>query len=931
MLIEYLGYGSFTFGSGFFGAIEGTNLTTTQFDYVNLDTGVAVSLIGSNFPFTANPTEQDFANTKINTIEFSNSDGLQMRISGIQWNLLEFGNALDAIEIEGDFSELAALANRSSLITVDGSAANSGINMFSDFVELERLITTPFNVIGSSHRDIQLFGAEGDDTISAGAGAGAGGLFVPTRGNDVYDFSNLGEGSETGDTNFIFRFDVTTLPGMIATMDAANDSATFVGQGYSHSILGFQDLVLSQDTFLIMSGTDNADQFNVSLMEDAYLEIVGGEGNDTYLIALNDGIFRLSYFTSQAGIVADLSAGLVSDDGHGGQDTIVIQPNDSGTFQFLGTDFNDSIMGSVRDDVFFLLSGNDTLDGGQGYDVLRYQSSEITSGINADLELGQIESVWEGRASLDFVSNIEEIRGSDNGDDTIQGDANANTFLGNDGNDSLVGRGGDDSLMGGDGNDRILGQDGDDLLKGGVGYDQVYGGAGNDTILGGDYSDTLGGAEGDDSILGENGGDEIYGGNGNDTLKGGDGQDRLYGGTGDDILDGGADGGSMFGGLGDDLLTQETGDVYLDGGSGNDTLITEVGGGVLIGQDGNDLLMSSSTIKGADFSGGSGDDTLVGSASRDTLDGGAGNDFIETGKGYDLIYGGTGIDTASFVKATASVAIKLNKNQANNEDADGFIYDVENIIGSDFNDKIVGDVNSNLLQSGMGDDTVNNIGGDDTIETGAGADFVLGSSGSEQVNLGADDDRARGRGGDDRIEGGLGNDTISGNAGNDIAFGGDGNDVFYMGSQNDTAFGGAGDDQLNGGFNIDVLDGGAGNDRVRGENGFDHLSGGDGNDLLNGGSGADTFWFFDTDDTGVDRITDFEDGLDQINLSDWGFATEVDVLALASSAGGSNQHTRIDFSDGSGGQTRAMVIENLDIADFDVSDILLVGSDPFIL
>ena len=86
---------------------------------------------------------------------------------------------------------------------------------------------------------------------------------------------------------------------------------------------------------------------------------------------------------------------------------------------------------------------------------------------------------------LDFVSNIEEIRGSDNGDDTIQGDANANTFLGNDGNDSLVGRGGDDSLMGGDGNDRILGQDGDDLLEGGVGYDQVYGGAGNDTLDGG--------------------------------------------------------------------------------------------------------------------------------------------------------------------------------------------------------------------------------------------------------------------------------------------------------------------------------------------------------------------------------------------------------------------------------------------------------------
>ncbi|MEO9515963.1 MAG: hypothetical protein ABJH45_17690 [Paracoccaceae bacterium] len=54
------------------------------------------------------------------------------------------------------------------------------------------------------------------------------------------------------------------------------------------------------------------------------------------------------------------------------------------------------------------------------------------------------------------------------------------------------------------------------------------------------------------------------------------------------------------------------------------------------------------------------------------------------------------------------------------------------------------------------------------------------------------------------------------------------------------------------------------------------------------------------------------------------------MIALASSAGGSNQHTRIDFTDGSGGQTRALVINNLDILDFDASDITLTGNDPFV-
>ncbi|MEP3635967.1 MAG: calcium-binding protein [Paracoccaceae bacterium] len=213
---------------------------------------------------------------------------------------------------------------------------------------------------------------------------------------------------------------------------------------------------------------------------------------------------------------------------------------------------------------------------------------------------------------------------------------------------------------------------------------------------------------------------------------------------------------------------------------------------------------------------------------------------------------------------------------------------------------------------------------------GTGEDFVLGSSDGEQVDLGDGDDVARTRGGNDLIEGGLGDDTIAGNGGADTAFGDNGDDTFFMGSQNDTVFGGAGEDVINGGFSADVLDGGADDDRVRGDASVDQINGGDGDDLLVGGTNADTFWFFDTDATGVDRIKDFEDGLDRVNLSDWGFASDADVFAIASAAGGADQHTRLDFTDGSGGETRALVIENLDISDFDASDFLLTGSDPFV-
>ncbi|MEO9822080.1 MAG: Calx-beta domain-containing protein [Paracoccaceae bacterium] len=352
---------------------------------------------------------------------------------------------------------------------------------------------------------------------------------------------------------------------------------------------------------------------------------------------------------------------------------------------------------------------------------------------------------------------------------------------------------------------------------------------------------------------------------------------------------------------GDDTIFALESNDYIEAGNGKDEVYADTG---------NDTIL-----------GGSGDDTLMGDQ---------GNDLIEGGLGKDSIDGGTGTDTASYANATGGVVVKLNKDEATGSDGLDRITSIENLIGSDFNDKFVGTAIQNVFDTGAGNDIVFTRGGDDVVDTGIGNDTVYGDNGSEEIDLGDGDDFARTKAGDDEIILGQGDDRVAAGVGADTAFGGDGNDTFFMGSQNDFAFGGAGEDVLNGGFNADVLDGGADDDRVRGEAGVDQINGGDGNDLLNGGANADTFWFFDTDETGVDRITDFEDGLDEINLSDWGFANDAAVIALASSSGGANQHTRIDFTDGSSGQTRALVIENLDITDFDASDITLSGTDPFV-
>jgi hypothetical protein len=75
-------------------------------------------------------------------------------------------------------------------------------------------------------------------------------------------------------------------------------------------------------------------------------------------------------------------------------------------------------------------------------------------------------------------------------------------------------------------------------------------------------------------------------------------------------------------------------------------------------------------------------------------------------------------------------------------------------------------------------------------------------------------------------------------------------------------------DCIDGGNGNDKLWGNDSNDRLLGGRGDDRLAGDRGNDKLTGGSGRDTFVYenFAPQDLGRDRITDFEVGIDKIEL-----------------------------------------------------------------
>jgi len=122
-------------------------------------------------------------------------------------------------------------------------------------------------------------------------------------------------------------------------------------------------------------------------------------------------------------------------------------------------------------------------------------------------------------------------------------------------------------------------------------------------------------------------------------------------------------------------------------------------------------------------------------------------------------------------------------------------------------------------------------------------------------------------------------------------------------------------DRLFGGGGNDNLTGGNGNDYLLGENGADRLYGGNGNDSLTGGALADTFVYHNTATEGYDRIKDFEDGIDQIDLVDFNYAGFAAVSALATQSGTS---VKLNFGGGN-----VLLIENMLLADFDASDVIL--------
>jgi len=186
----------------------------------------------------------------------------------------------------------------------------------------------------------------------------------------------------------------------------------------------------------------------------------GNQGNDTLLggwgldfllgEAGNDrldgggGIFdRASFFFSAAPVAADLNTGIATGEG---SDTM------ANIEDLEGSQLGDTLVGNAIENFFFPLGGDDTVTGGDGFDLVSFFGAPAP--VNANLTTG----VATGDGT-DTLVTIEDLVGTEHlaGDD-LTGDANQNL------------------LLGGEGDDRLFGMDGDDYLDGGSETDSLDGG-----------------------------------------------------------------------------------------------------------------------------------------------------------------------------------------------------------------------------------------------------------------------------------------------------------------------------------------------------------------------------------------------------------------------------------------------------------------------
>ena len=709
-------------------------------------------------------------------------------------------------------------------------------------------------LIATAFDDV-LEGGDGNDTLKAGAG------------NDRLNGGQGSDQADGGDGADRYVFESTTVVEVDTITDTASPDVDF---------LDFSALPASDPVNVVLFGVPGGTTNNRTLVftdPQDFENILGGAGNDVI-----------------TGNLADNSI-------LGGAGDDVLRGLDGNDF-LAGTAGDDLLDGGIDNDTYVLTSAwgsADLIIDGGGDDTLNL--TRITDDLTVTLDSGTGLTVTDGTNTLIHVGNsIEHLLGGKGNDLYVFHDGATLASAAGD----IADAAGDDLLNYSAYTSPVQ----VDLLLGtatgtmGVsGIEHVYGGSNNDVLKGDSQDNILRGNAGDDQIAGRSG---------NDTLVGGAGNDVLLGNSGDDVYWFAPAVGSELDqvnespGQGTDTLDFSTLNEAISADLTSDTLVTAAHRTVSVSVSGN--WANFENVIATEY-----DDTLTPNGHSNVLTGGDGHDIyriLETVSGtatfveqprpsvsnpslggvdridFSTFVGGVTFDMSAADNTLASgLTIKL-RNAANAAAPENF----ENLLGGAGPDTLTGNDVDNILDGGLGDDTLYALRGTDTLIGGEGTNHLHGGVGDDTyvfVNPAAavtttlhEDAGLVGGGqlspgGVDTIDlsalttavtfdlsattNTIGSLTVHLQDGASAAAAINFEILIGSASHANILTGNAADNLLVGGINNDQLTGGGGNDILVGGLGADTLWGDNGTgtagrDLLFGGPGGDTLHGGDKDD-----------------------------------------------------------------------------------
>jgi Ca2+-binding RTX toxin-like protein len=629
-------------------------------------------------------------------------EGDDTLIGGAGKDLLDGGDGVDTV----DYST----SNAGVIVNLATGAAAGGDAEGDTLSSVENLTGSKFadvltgdakaNVLNAGAGNDVIMGSGGGDTIDGGADT------------DSVDYSNSNAGVTVNLATGLGS-------GGFAQGDKLSNVENLTGSSFAD----------------VLTGDAKANILNAGAGNDI---IMGSGGGDTIDGGADSD--TANYANSDAAVTVSLATGV----GLGG---FAEGDKLSNIENLIGSKFADRLTGDAGDNLLNGGAGDDNLVGGAGADLLvggagidtaDYSTSSAAININLTTSVNA-----GGDAAGDVFDSIEAIIAT-NFADVLQGDAAANRFYAGAGNDIIYGSGGGDIIDGGADID-VLDYKGSNAAvsvdlntgKGVGGWAQSDVISNVENINGTDFDDVLTGNAFDNLFSGGLGADRLSGGEGADVLNGNDGNDALFGDAGND---------SLSGGFGNDRLTGGAGADALNGGYGIDTAdyrhsdgavdVNLMRGTGLMAHAEGDTLQFIENLSGSAFNdilvGDNGVNRITGMSGEDKIYGMGGNDYIATGGGYDFVDGGDGIDTVTYEDSWDRVVVNLTtgKNQYGEASRD-VLVNVENIVGSIYNDTITGDAGANRLTGGDGNDVLNGMGGIDYIYGGNGADRMTGGTGAD--------------------------------------------------------------------------------------------------------------------------------------------------------------------------------------------------------